>query len=57
LLRTGAGPGIVTGTGSLAAYFDVGITSGATSISIIINGNRRNAGPNRYVDPATNGDE
>lgn len=54
----GAGPVTVTGIDSFGAYFDIGTTSGATSVGIIIHdGNTKDPGPNEYVDPATQGDE
>ena len=52
------GPVPVTGMDSFGAYFDVGITSGATDVGLIIhNGNTKDPGPNQFVDPATQGNE
>ncbi|HEX4173914.1 MAG TPA: pullulanase-associated domain-containing protein, partial [Acetobacteraceae bacterium] len=54
----GTGPVAVTGTDSFGAYFDIGVTSGATNVGIIIhNGNTKDPGPNEYVDPATQGNQ
>jgi pullulanase len=54
----GTGPVTVTGTDSFGAYFDIGVTSGATNVGIILhNGNTKDPGPNEYVDPATQGNE
>ena len=54
----GAGPVAVTGRDGFGAYFDIGVTSGATNVGIIIhNGNTKDPGPNEFVDPATQGNE
>jgi len=55
----------VTGTDSYGAYFDVGITSGAQEVGIIIHnptpgcsgGDVKDPGPNEFVDPQTQGVE
>jgi pullulanase len=57
------GPVQVTGTDSYGAYFDVGITSGAQELGIIIHnptapgGDQKDPGPNEFVDPQTQGVE
>jgi pullulanase len=57
------GPVQVTGTDSYGAYFDVGITTGAQEVGIIIHnptapgGDQKDPGPNEFVDPATQGIE
>jgi pullulanase len=52
------GPVQVTGRDSFGAYFDVGITSTAQNVGIIIhNGNTKDPGPNEFIDPATHGNE
>jgi pullulanase len=54
------GPVQVTGTDSYGAYFDVGITSGAQQVGLIIHNTtsgNKDPGPNEYVDPATQGVE
>ena len=57
------GPVQVTGTDSYGAYFDVGITSGAQEVGIIIHnptasgGDQKDPGPNEFVDPQTQGNE
>ncbi len=59
----GGGPVQVTGTDGYGAYFDVGITSGAQQVGIIIHnptapgGDQKDPGPNEYVDPSTQGIE
>jgi pullulanase len=59
----GGGPVAVTGIDSYGAYFDVGVTSGANSVGIIIHnpthagGDLKDPGPNEFVDPATQGNE
>jgi pullulanase len=56
----GGGPVQVTGTDGYGAYFDVGITSGAQQVGIIIHNTTSGAkdpGPNEFVDPATQGIE
>ena len=54
----GAGPVTVTGTDSFGAYFDIGVTSGAANVGIILHrGNTKDPGPNEYADPATQGNE
>ncbi|HEY3626154.1 MAG TPA: pullulanase-type alpha-1,6-glucosidase [Terracidiphilus sp.] len=54
----GAGPVAVTGTDSFGAYFDVGVTTGAANVGIIVHkGNTKDPGPNEYADPATQGNE
>src|SRR5260221_358780 len=52
------GPVQVTGRNSFGAFFDVGVTSTAQNVGIIIhNGNTKDPGPNEFVDPATQGNE
>src|SRR5580704_15223612 len=57
------GPVQVTGTDSYGAYFDVGVTSGAQEVGLIIHnptasgGDQKDPGPNEFVDPATTGNE
>ncbi len=52
------GPVQVTGRDSFGAFFDVGVTSTAQNVGIIIhNGNTKDPGPNEFVDPATQGKE
>ncbi len=59
----GGGPVQVTGADSYGAYFDVGITTGAQEVGIIIHnptapgGDQKDPGPNEFVDPATQGIE
>src|ERR1700731_4468318 len=52
------GPVQVTGQYSFGAFFDVGVTSTAQNVGIIIhNGNTKDPGPNESIDPATQGNE
>jgi pullulanase len=52
------GPVQVTGHDSFGAFFDVGVTSTAQNVGIIIhNGNAKDPGPNEFIDPATQGNE
>ncbi len=52
------GPMKVTGQDSFGAFFDVGITSAAQNVGIIIHkGNVKDPGPNEFLDPATQGIE
>lgn len=52
------GPVQVSGKDSFGAYFDVGVTSNAQNVGIIIHqGNLKDPGPNEFVDPATQGNE
>src|ERR1700732_4051728 len=52
------GPVKVTGQDSFGAFFDVGVTSTAQNVGIIIhNGNIKDPGPNEFVDPATQGND
>jgi pullulanase len=59
----GGGPVQVAGTDSYSAYFDVGITTGAQEVGIIIHnptapgGDQKDPGPNEFVNPATQGIE
>jgi len=59
----GGGPVQVTGTDSYGAYFDVGVTSGAQNVGLIIHnptapgGDQKDPGPNEFVDPTTMGNE
>ncbi|HWG21376.1 MAG TPA: pullulanase-type alpha-1,6-glucosidase [Terracidiphilus sp.] len=57
------GPVQVTGYDTYGAYFDVGVTTGAQQVGLIIHnptapgGDQKDPGPNEYVDPATQGNE
>jgi len=57
----GGGPVQVTGTDSFGVYFDVGITTGAQEVGIIIHnpmasgGDKKDTPNNLFVDPATQG--
>ena len=52
------GPVQVTGQDAFGAYFDVGVTSNAQNVGIIIhNGNTKDPGPNEFIDPAAQGNE
>lgn len=52
------GPVQISGTDTFGVYFDVGITSGAKNVGIIIhNGGNKDPGPNEYVNPSTQGIE
>ena len=57
----GVGPVPVFGTDSFGVYFDVGITSGAQEVGIIIHnptvmgGDQKDTPNNLFVDPATQG--
>ena len=52
------GPVQVTGHDIFGAYFDVGVTSTAQNVGIIIhNGNTKDPGPNEFIDPATGGNQ
>lgn len=52
------GPVKVTGQDSFGAFFDVGVTSTAQNVGIIIHkGNIKDPGPNEFLDPATQGNE
>jgi pullulanase len=59
----GGGPVQITGTDSYGAYFDVGVTSGAQNVGLIIHnptaagGDQKDPGPNEFVDPSTMGNE
>jgi pullulanase len=59
----GGGPVQVTGTDSYGVYFDVGVTSGAQEVGIIIHnptapgGDQKDTPNNLFVDPATQGFE
>ncbi len=59
----GSGPVQVTGTDSYGVYFDVGVTSGAQEVGIIIHnpnapgGDQKDTPNNLFVDPATQGFE
>ena len=59
----GGGPVQVTGTDGFGVYFDVGITSGAQEVGIIIHnptamgGDQKDTPNNLFVDPATQGFE
>jgi pullulanase len=64
--NTGAyntGPVAVTGNDNYGAYFDVGVTSGAQNVGIIIHnptnpgGDIKDPGPNEFVNPALQGNE
>lgn len=44
--------------GMFGAYFDVGITAGATDVGIIVHqGNTKDPGPNEDVNPSTQGND
>jgi pullulanase len=52
------GPVKVTGQDSFGAFFDVGVTSTAQNVGIVIHkGNIKDPGPNGFIDPATQGNE
>ncbi len=52
------GPVPISGTDSFGAYFDVGITAGATDVGIIVhNGGNKDPGPDEHVNPSTQGHE
>jgi pullulanase len=59
----GGGPVQVTGTDSFGAYFDVGLTTGAQEVGIIIHnptasgGDQKDTPNNLFVDPSTQGFE
>src|ERR1700691_2071847 len=59
----GSGPVQVTGTDSYGVYFNVGVTSGAQEVGIIIHnptapgGDQKDTPNNLFVDPATQGFE
>ena len=52
------GPVKVAGQDSFGAFFDVGVTSTAQNVGIIVHkGNIKDPGPNEFIDPATQGNE
>src|SRR6202171_4343176 len=52
------GPVKVSGQDRCGAFFDVGVTSTAQNVGIIIHkGNIKDPGPNEFIDPATQGKE
>ena len=59
----GGGPVTVTGTDNYGAYFDVGVTSGAQEVGLIIHnptaagGDQKDTPNNLFVDPMTQGAE
>ena len=59
----GGGPVQVTGTDSFGVYFDVGVTTGAQEVGIIIHnptapgGDQKDTPNNLFVDPSTQGIE
>jgi len=59
----GGGPVQVTGTDSFGAYFDVGVTTGAQEVGVILHnptapgGDQKDTPNNLFVDPATQGIE
>ncbi len=59
----GGGPVQVTGTDSYGVYFDVGVTTGAQEVGIIIHnptasgGDQKDTPNNLFVDPSTQGNE
>ncbi len=59
----GGGPVQVSGTDSYGVYFDVGVTSGAQNVGLIIHnptaagGDQKDPGPNEFVNPSTMGNE
>ena len=53
-----SGPVQVTGTDTFGAYFDVGVTTGAQNVGLIIHeGDTKDPGPNEFIDPSTQGNE
>ena len=58
----GGDPVQVSGTDAYGVYFDVGITTSAQEVGIIIHnptapgGDQKDPGPNEFVDPATQRD-
>jgi pullulanase len=59
----GTGPVQATGTDSYGAYFDVGVTTGAQEVGIILHnpsapgGDQKDTPNNLFVDPSTQGNE
>lgn len=54
----GGGPVQIAGTDSFGVFFDVGVTSGAKNVGIIIhNSCCKDPGPNEYVNPSAQGNE
>src|SRR3984893_12859955 len=54
----GGGPVQIAGTDSFGVFFDVGVTSGAKNVGIIIhNSCCKDPGPNEYVKPSAQGHE
>ncbi|HTA85761.1 MAG TPA: pullulanase-associated domain-containing protein, partial [Silvibacterium sp.] len=59
----GGGPVQVAGTDTYGAYFDVGVTSSAQNVGLIIHnptapgGDQKDPGPNEFVNPSTMGNE
>ncbi len=54
----GGGPVQISGMDNFGAYFDVGVTAGATDVGIIVhNGNNKDPGPDEHVNPSTQGNE
>ena len=59
----GGGPVTLTGTDSYGAYFDVGVTTGAQEVGIILHnptaggGDQKDTPNNLFVDPSTQGNE
>src|SRR5260370_3664015 len=52
------GPVKVTGQDSFGAFFDVGVTSTAQNVGLIIHkGDLKDPGPNGFIDPAKKGNE
>jgi len=52
------GPVQISGTDSFGVYFDVGITTGAKDVGIIVhNGGNKDPGPDEHVNPSTQGIE
>ncbi len=53
-----SGPVSITGVDSFGAFFDVGITAGATDVGIIVHkGDRKDPGPDEHANPSTQGSE
>jgi pullulanase len=59
----GSGPVQVTGTDSYGVFFDVGVTTGAQEVGIILHnptatgGDQKDTANNLFIDPATQGNE
>ncbi len=54
----GGGPVQIAGSDSFGVFFDVGVTSGAKNVGLIIHNNCcKDPGPNEYVNPSVQGNE